>query len=78
MIFKLPWPILELTELESKLKLRLTILYHNFLGVSQSADKFTVSAILRVRIFYIYVGDICNIGKVFFLIQSPVVRAAIL
>jgi hypothetical protein len=41
MIFKLPWPILELTELESKLKLRLTILYHNFLGVSQSANMFT-------------------------------------
>jgi len=39
MIFKLPWPILELTELESKLKLRLTILYHNFLGVSQSENK---------------------------------------
>ena len=54
MIFKLPWPILELTELESKLKLRLTILYHNFLGVSQSANKFTVSPLLGGLIFYRY------------------------
>jgi hypothetical protein len=54
MIFKLPWPILELTELESKLKLRLTILYHNFLGVSQSANMFTVSVLLSSKILYRY------------------------
>ena len=37
---------LELTELESSLKLRLTIGYHKYLNVSESAYTFTVYAVL--------------------------------
>jgi hypothetical protein len=39
------WFKLELTELEKALKLRLTIEYHKFSGVSESAYTFTVSDI---------------------------------
>ena len=52
--------MLELPEFESKLKLRLTIRYHIFLGVSQISDTFRVSTLFRDQIFYGYYTDIRN------------------
>ena len=39
--------IFDLTESKCGLKLRLTVWYHNFSGISQSSDKFTISSNLE-------------------------------
>jgi len=54
----MPKSIVEVTEWESSLKLRLTIRYHKFLGVSESAYTFTVYVLLGVTKFFRYTQQI--------------------
>ena len=58
-VFKsLPWATLDLTELGCESRLRLTMWYHKFSGVSQSSATFTVSVfLLKGQIFYRYIAE---------------------
>jgi len=70
----------DLTESKGELKHRLTVWYHNFSGVSQIADTFTVSEKMRAQdtwfllVISAIVAQLRLVGDIFNLIHPKLVR----